>query len=558
VQPGALDGSGLRRVVTVLAVTVTTSYGVLYYGFAALSSAITTATGWSIVAVTGAFSLSQLIAAGAGIWVGHHIDLVGPRRVMTACSLLSVPAVVAIAAAPDLAIFFAGWMLAGVAMSGLFYPPAFAALTHWGGERRVAALTTVTLVAGFASTVFAPLASWSESWWGWRGSYLLLLAVLVLVTVPLHWWGLNHPWPAGEHDGRYSATAVTNATAPTRDTVSVAHSRAFLLLTVALTLAALAIYAGLINQVPLFIEHGMSGHLAALALGLGGVGQALGRLGYSQFAAHTTAASRLVLVALAVSAATAALALADGSVPSLLAVAMLLGMARGVETLVGATAITDRWGPAGYGTLNGILTAPPLVAGASAPFAGAALARLLGGYSDAFLVLAGVAALAALLALATSPDRQPSEPSRHRKEHTMVDRPSVLFVCVKNGGKSQMAAGLMRQVAGDAIAVDSAGTQPGPTINALSAASLAEVGIDISDQTPKPVTGDLVRAADVVVTLGRDAKVDPVAGTRVENWDTDEPSARGIEGMERMRLVRDDIATRVRDLAARLGVTPPV
>jgi arsenate-mycothiol transferase len=140
----------------------------------------------------------------------------------------------------------------------------------------------------------------------------------------------------------------------------------------------------------------------------------------------------------------------------------------------------------------------------------------------------------------------------------MVDRPSVLFVCVKNGGKSQMAAGLMRQVAGDAIAVDSAGTQPGPTINALSAASLAEVGIDISDQTPKPVTGDLVRAADVVVTLGRDAKVDPVAGTRVENWDTDEPSARGIEGMERMRLVRDDIATRVRDLAARLGVTPPV
>ena len=72
------------------------------------------------------------------------------------------------------------------------------------------------------------------------------------------------------------------------------------------------------------------------------------------------------------------------------------------------------------------------------------------------------------------------------------------------------------------------------------------------------MTGDLVRAADVVVTLGRDAKVDPVAGTRVENWDTDEPSARGIEGMERMRLVRDDIATRVRDLAARLGVTPPV
>ena len=136
------------------------------------------------------------------------------------------------------------------------------------------------------------------------------------------------------------------------------------------------------------------------------------------------------------------------------------------------------------------------------------------------------------------------------------DAPSVLFVCVKNGGKSQMAAGLMRQLAGDAIAVESAGTRPGASVNELSAASLMEVGVDISDQTPKPVTDDLIRAADIVVTPGRDARVDPAPGTRVETWDTDEPSERGIDGIERMRLVRDDIATRVRELAARLGVTP--
>ena len=136
------------------------------------------------------------------------------------------------------------------------------------------------------------------------------------------------------------------------------------------------------------------------------------------------------------------------------------------------------------------------------------------------------------------------------------DAPSVLFVCVKNGGKSQMAAALMRQLAGDTVAVESAGTRPGDAVNELSAASLAEIAIDISDQTPKPVTHDLVEAADIVVTLGRDAHVDPVPGTSVETWDTDEPSVRGIEGIERMRLVRDDIATRVRELAARLGVTP--
>ena len=135
--------------------------------------------------------------------------------------------------------------------------------------------------------------------------------------------------------------------------------------------------------------------------------------------------------------------------------------------------------------------------------------------------------------------------------------PSVLFVCVKNGGKSQMAAALMHQLAGDTVAVESAGTRPGDVVNELSAASLAEIDIDISDQTPKPVTHDLVRAADIVVTLGREAHLDPVPGTRVETWDTDEPSERGIDGIERMRLVRDDIATRVRELAGRLGVTPP-
>ena len=135
--------------------------------------------------------------------------------------------------------------------------------------------------------------------------------------------------------------------------------------------------------------------------------------------------------------------------------------------------------------------------------------------------------------------------------------PSVLFVCVKNGGKSQMAAGLMRQIAGNTVAVDSAGTQPGTSINALSAEVLLEVGFDINDQTPKQLTDDLIAAADRVVVLGRDAQVQPVDGTPVEYWDTDEPSARGIDGIERMRLVRDDIDRRVQELLTRLSLHGP-
>ncbi|MEN4473953.1 low molecular weight phosphatase family protein [Mycolicibacterium cosmeticum] len=130
--------------------------------------------------------------------------------------------------------------------------------------------------------------------------------------------------------------------------------------------------------------------------------------------------------------------------------------------------------------------------------------------------------------------------------------PSVLFVCVKNGGKSQMASGLMRKFAGDSVRVYSAGTKPGTVVNALSAASLAEVGVDISAEHPKPVDLQLLREVDLVVTLGREARVEPVSGTAFENWDTDEPSERGIDGIERMRLIRDDTATRVTELIARL------
>jgi arsenate-mycothiol transferase len=133
--------------------------------------------------------------------------------------------------------------------------------------------------------------------------------------------------------------------------------------------------------------------------------------------------------------------------------------------------------------------------------------------------------------------------------------PSVLFVCVKNGGKSQMAAGLMRHAAQGLVEVHSAGTEPGTDINALSAQSLLEVGVDIRDESPKPIDSDLLRRVDLVVTLGREAHLDPIEGVRILNWDTDEPSERGIDGIERMRLVRDDIATRVRELLTEL--TPP-
>jgi len=132
----------------------------------------------------------------------------------------------------------------------------------------------------------------------------------------------------------------------------------------------------------------------------------------------------------------------------------------------------------------------------------------------------------------------------------MTEPTRVLFICVKNGGKSQLAAGLLRDRAPD-LHVESAGTRAGSGLNAQSVDALAELGIDISAERPRQLTEDVLRSADLVVTLGSEARFDPVPGPRYELWDIDEPSLRGIEGMERMRLVRDDIARRVAALAER-------
>lgn len=138
-----------------------------------------------------------------------------------------------------------------------------------------------------------------------------------------------------------------------------------------------------------------------------------------------------------------------------------------------------------------------------------------------------------------------------------MSTPSVLFVCVCNGGKSQMAAGLMREAAGDRVDIHSAGTRPGTEINALSAEVLAEVGADMSGQTSRPIDPQLLRSVDLVVTLGREATLEVPPGVELRNSDTDEPSQRGIDGIERMRLIRDDLDARVHALLAEVAPTTP-
>ena len=402
-EPGALSRVGLRRVLAVLCVTEITSWGVLYYAFPVLAPGIAADTGWSIGTITAAFSLGLVVSALVGIPAGRWLDRFGPRLVMTTGSVLGVPAVLGIASAPSLPWFFAAWVLAGVAMGGTLYPPAFAALTRWWGPRRVAALTALTLLAGLSSTIFAPLTAVLYEHLGWRQTYLVLAVVLAVVTIPAHLFGLRGHWPDPDPDER-PANAV-----PDQNPGAIARSRPFVLLVSAIALGTFTAFAVVVNQVPLLIERGLSTSAAAWALGLGGIGQVLGRLGYAPLTSALGVRMRGVVILGLSAAATVLLGLLPGPPGLLIAAGMFAGAARGVFTLLQATAISDRWGAAHYGRLNGLLSAPAMIATALAPWAGAALAGAFGGYPAVFCLLAAVAALAAVLAAGSIPPRAAAE-----------------------------------------------------------------------------------------------------------------------------------------------------
>lgn len=399
---GGLTSRGRWRVLAVLCVTEITSWGVLYYAFPVLAPSIAADTGWSVPSVTAAFSAGLVVSALVGIPVGRVLDRHGPRWVMTAGAVVGVPATLLIAAAGSFPAFVAAWLLAGTAQAATFYPPAFAALTRWWGSDRVRALTVLTLVAGLASTVFAPLAAALLERFGWRETYVVLAVVLGVVTIPAHLFGLRGSWPEPVADPVHhgAAPAVVDD-----DPARIRHSRAFGLLVVVVTLGAFTSFAVTVNQVPLLLDRGMSTDLAAWALGLGGLGQVLGRLGYGPLVRRSTVRGRSIAVMAALGTTTILLAVLPGPVWALIAAAMLAGAARGIFTLLQATALSDRWHPRAYGRLNGILSAPVMVAVAISPWAGSALAGPLGGYPEVFVVLAGAAVVAAALAGGTLPRR---------------------------------------------------------------------------------------------------------------------------------------------------------
>src|ERR1700716_1707418 len=292
--------------VVTLGVTETISWGVLYYAFAVYLAPMQAELGWSRGDMTGAFSVALLLAGLTAIPVGRWLDRHGPRLLMTVGSVAATLLVLAWSRVSSLDQLYLVWAAIGLTMAATLYDPAFATATRWFERQRVRALTAITLMAGFASTIFIPLAGWLVQLQGWRESLVTLAIILAIGTIAPHALLLRRrPEDLGLHpDGEPMPQRRGEPLRPPGMPVGQAlRHGSFRWLVLAFWLATLSTIAVGVHILPYLEDRGYDATFAASVTGLIGAMQVLARLLLAPFGNRTNprllAASMLALQPLA-------------------------------------------------------------------------------------------------------------------------------------------------------------------------------------------------------------------------------------------------------------------
>ena len=363
-------------------------YGLLYYSGLVALPVIATDTGWSFAQVSLALSASMMVSAITSIPLGRFLDRTGPRLVMIVGTLLGALGMVLVANAQHLVALFAGFLVLGLAIAGTLYGVAFTTITHRYQNQRNRPLVILTIAAGFASTIFAPITAWLIESIGWRSMFLVGAAVFLSVSMPLVLISMERRWDLPTELHRDNSWGAIR---------SVALSGRFLRLLVATLLIGVGLYTATVNAVPLLLEQGFSFETAAWGLGIIGAGQVLGR-----FVFYAIPGRRLPWVQLSLAGGLSALLLLLMGVVAapfiaVAAIVFFVGAGRGAMTLVDATAVSDRWGTNNYGALSGVLHAPTAITLGVTPAIGVFLAEALGSFAAMVIAMAGVVAVGAVL-----------------------------------------------------------------------------------------------------------------------------------------------------------------
>jgi MFS family permease len=397
-------GRGRRRgwlLVATLAASETTAYGVLAYAFGVFLLPMQQELGWSRTALTGAYAAAIIVSGVAAIPVGRWLDRHGARALMTigagAASLL----VLAWAQVSDLAVFYAIWVGIGLTMAAVLYEPAFAVIASWYRDpaERTRALLGLTVLAGFASVIYVPLAGWLVQTHGWREALMVLAALLAVLTVLP-----NATLPGRRPDqldrpadgqGTVSTGVDAPAGVPLRQALG---DQALWWLAAALVAATLATTTVTVHLVAYLREQHFSAAFAATWTGLLGAGSVGGRILVTVLGRRRPLAA-VTAVVFAVQALAVALLLGVPGPAGVVGFVALFGLGVGLISLSRAALVADLYGVAAYASINGVLALPITLARAAAPVTAAALHAATGSYRLVMVAVA-LSSLVASLAMA--------------------------------------------------------------------------------------------------------------------------------------------------------------
>jgi MFS family permease len=356
----------LTVVVCALGLTQIIGYGTLYYSFGVLAPEMALSFGWSQQWVFGALSTSLLVGGLVAPIAGRWADRIGAARLMAGGSLGAALALVACALAPEGITFLLGLVAIELAGAFVLYATAFAALAQMAGAGAQRRITHLTLIAGFASTLFWPITTALHAWLTWREVYLVFAALNLFVAAPIHLW-----LSRGELATTGTSPADTAAISPIADPTG----RILLLMLAGFAALGFVSSGVLVHMLPLLTALEL-GAAASVVAALFGPAQVLSRLANMQFGGGLSQPALAVLAPGLMAIGLVVLALAAPWPPGAAAFAILFGCGSGLSSIVSGTLPLALFGLTGYGRRLGLISSARLAASSFAPFIVSLLAVL--------------------------------------------------------------------------------------------------------------------------------------------------------------------------------------
>jgi predicted MFS family arabinose efflux permease len=377
------------RTILALGLTQTIGYGTLYYAYGVLAPAIAREFSVGLDWFFGAFTIGLLLGGLVAPLVGRELDRRGARFLMSIGSVLAAIGLVACALAPNMWAFSAAVIFTEAATCLVLYEAAFAGLTQIYRHEARRGITLITLIAGFASTIFWPMTQWMLVAIDWRWTLLAFATVHLLVCAPLHFAVLRHAVPTDKQ-----ATDAKSEAPEPPSLMGAERRRALIFFALAIIVSGIVTSAFPVHMLRIIENEGFSADAAALIAMVMGPAQVLARfievIGGHRFDPLVT--GRVAFGALA--ASVAILLAMPASLGAAVAFAALYGAAQGLVTIARATVPLQLFGVAGYGTLMGRITGLRFLANAASPFLFASAMTHLG--IDTALWISGIIAVGAL------------------------------------------------------------------------------------------------------------------------------------------------------------------